>query len=46
MKTWFEGEMFHGCYRGEGALVAQKGESGTHSDTHKKTLPQSLWLGK
>ena len=34
--------MGHGYYRGEGALVVEKGESGAHRYMHKNTSPKIL----
>ena len=48
-EMWFRGEMYHGCYRGEGVLVTEKDERereeciGIHT---KRTLLQSQWLGR
>ena len=48
VETWFRGKMDPGCYRGEGAIVMEKGEKErrAYRDVHKKNVSQSHWLGK
>ena len=40
METWIRGEMDLGCFRGEGAMLFEKGERkrGAHRGTHKQNI--------
>jgi len=48
VETTSGGEMDHGCCRGEGALIAEKGERkrGAHRGLHKENTSPKSFIGK